>query len=413
MNPKPYIRLGRRALSFVIVSVLFLIAASNALADSARSASLIVKMAGGLTAAEQAAVLARNGGIETSSIPALRLRVVRVPAAEAAAVQSKYQADPQVERVEINQKRKAEGAPADPLFYSQWGLRKIGWDSVFGSSAPTGTAVVAVLDTGVDASHPDLGGAVISGASIVDGSDGRTDPNGHGTWMAGIIAAAPDNGIGIAGVAYAGVKIMPVTVLGPDGTGQDSDIISGILYAADRGADVILMAFGNPGQSPALQEAVNYAWSKNCVLVAAAGNDASAVPAYPAGGPGVIGVSATDPGDGLTTISNHGTAFLAAPGMTILTTDLRQSYATISGTSAASAIVSGVAAFMKASDMTLSNGIIAGRLARTADPAGTTAQTGNGRVNMARALSDPGADPVAPLGAFGGPILGPYRQAQP
>src|SRR5205085_7720183 len=109
------------------------------------------------------------------------------------------------------------------------------------------------------------------------------DPNGHGTWLASVAAASTDNADGIAGVDYAGARVMPVQVLGGDGTGQDSDIISGVVWAADHGADVILMAFSNPGFSSALQDAVNYAWSKGAVIVAATGNDGSSAPHYPAG----------------------------------------------------------------------------------------------------------------------------------
>ncbi len=281
-------------------------------------------------------------------------------------------------------------------------------------SLPFATATVAILDTGVDASHPDLAGVLTdtTGTSVLDGSNGRTDPNGHGTNLAGIVAAAP-NTMGIAGVGYSGVRIMPVTVLAADGTGQDSDIIAGVMYAVDHGADVILMGFSNPGDSQLLQDAIDYAWSQNVVLVAATGNDASSTPTYPAGDHGVIGVSATDLNDNLAFFSNYGPdVFVAAPGTDILTTDLNGNYVSISGTSASAAIVAGVAAFQKAVDMSLSNGVIVGRLASTADPAGTTDQTGNGRVNMARALSNTGIDPIEPIGApGGGPIVGPYTVA--
>src|SRR3954451_22422720 len=123
---------------------------------------------------------------------------------------------------------------------------------------------------------------------LADGVAGA-DPNDHGTEMAGIVAAATGNGIGIAGVGYAGVKVMPVTVLGPDGLGRDSDIIEGLVWAADHGADVALMAFSSSGYSSALQAAVDYAWSKGVVLVAATGNDGTSVAAFPAGDRGVVG----------------------------------------------------------------------------------------------------------------------------
>ena len=100
-----------------------------------------------------------------------------------------------------------------------------------------------------------------------------TDANGHGTALAGIAGATTGNGIGVAAVGYSGVRIMPVTVLAADGTGTDADIVAGVVWAADNGADVILMGFSNPGFSQALQDAADYAWSKGAVLVAATGNN--------------------------------------------------------------------------------------------------------------------------------------------
>ena len=167
--------------------------------------------------------------------------------------------------------------------------------------------------------HADLAGQLVPGTSILDGSAGTTDPNGHGTAMAGIIAALTDNGQGIAGVGYAGVKVMPVTVLGSDGTGTDSDIIEGVVYAVDHGADVINMSFSNPGYSTALQAAIDYAWAHNVVVVAATGNDSSTTATFPAGDRGVIGVSNTDQTDALNASSNYGAdTFLAAPGTDIV-----------------------------------------------------------------------------------------------
>src|SRR5207302_10758375 len=193
---------------------------------------------------------------------------------------------------------------------------------VFGSVAPGASVVVAVLDTGIDATHPDLSGNVVPGTSILDGSNGLTDPSGHGTRVAGIVAART-NAVppeGIAGVAYAGVHLMPVTVLNAQGLGQDSDVIAGVMWAADNGADVILMAFSNPDYSESLQEAIDYAWSKDVLLVAAVGNDGVNAPSFPAGDRGVIGVSATDENDQLAAFSNYGASvFLAAPGTDILT----------------------------------------------------------------------------------------------
>src|SRR6266699_236946 len=287
--------------------------------------SLLVKLVDGLSPALQADVIARNGGVERSVIPALRLHVIDVLPSELDAVRANYQADPRVVSVEENRTRVWETVPADPLYGYQWALPRIAWDQVFGHVTPTGTARVALLDTGVDALHPDLAGKVAPGTSILDGSNGMTDPSGHGTWLAGIIAAQTDNVPveGIAGVAYAGVTVMPVTVLDANGLGQDSDVIAGVIWAADHGADVIVMAFSNPGFSQNLQDALDYAWSKNVVLVAATGNDAVSTPTFPAGDRGVMGVSGTDPNDILALFSNSGASvFIAAPATDIQTTEI-------------------------------------------------------------------------------------------
>ncbi len=387
-------------------------------AQTSLSSSLLVKLVDGLSPALQADVIARNGGVERSVIPALRLHVIDVPPSDLAAVRANYQADPRVVSVEENRTRVWEAVPADPLYPNQWALPRIAWDQVFGNVTPTGTARVALLDTGVDALHPDLAGKVVPGTSILDGSNGTTDPSGHGTWLAGIIAAQTDNVPveGIAGVAYAGVTVLPVTVLNVNGEGQDSDVIAGVIWAADHGADVILMAFSNPGFSPNLQDAIDYAWSKGIVLVAAVGNGAVSDPTFPAGDRGVMGVAATDASDALAYFSNDGQAvFIAAPGVDIQTTDIGDAYVVVSGTSTSAAIVAGAAALMKAVDPTLTNGIIVGRLARNADPAGTQSQTGNGRINLARALADTSTEFVEPAGAApvgaGGPFVGPYVAA--
>src|SRR5438876_5826337 len=405
--------------ALLTIACALLIPTLSAAQTPSSTSSLLVKLVDGLSAQEQADVIARNGGVEISSIPALRLHVIQVAPADLPQVLANYQADPQVVNAEENKTRQSQAFPTDPLYLNhQWSLPKIGWDQVFGTVTPTGSAIVAILDTGVDAQHPDLAGNVISGTSILDGSLGTTDPSGHGTWVAGIAAAQTNTTPveGIAGVAYAGVRIMPVTVLDVNGLGQDSDVIAGVIWAADHGADVIVMAFSNPGFSQNLQDALDYAWSRNVVLVAATGNDGVSTPTFPAGDRGVMGVSATDPNDSLVPFSNSGpSVFIAAPGTDIQTTTIGDAYTVISGTSASAAIVAGAAAFMRAVDPTLTNGVIVGRLARMADPAGTQDQTGNGRINMARALADTGTDFIQPAGAApmgaGGPFVGPYVAA--
>ncbi len=208
--------------------------------------------------------------------------------------------------------------------------------------------------------------------------------------MAGIIAAGTDNGSGIAGIGFDGVKVMPVTVLDADGLGQDSDIIEGIVWAVDHGADVINLSFSNPGFSSALQAAVDYAWDHDVVVVAATGNDGSGAPTYPAGDRGVVGVSNTNRADELNASSNHGAdTFLAAPGTDIDTLAAGGGTTSVTGTSASSAEVAAAAALLRAIDPGASNGTIVGRLARSAADVGTRDETGNGRLDLARAVGGP------------------------
>ncbi|HEY8987936.1 MAG TPA: S8 family serine peptidase, partial [Candidatus Limnocylindrales bacterium] len=365
-------------------------------APSVTVAPYIVTFVAGTTAAAQLAAITAAGATDLDSIAVLRMHALQASDAAVAALH----ADPSVASVELDRSRAAEATPNDASYGSQWSLAKIGWEQVYGSVTPTGSSIVAVLDTGVDTSQPDLAGNVVAGASFVDGAAWNVDSNGHGTAMAGIVAAQTNNALGIAGVGYAGVSVMPVTVLNSAGLGRDSDIIEGLVWAADHGADVALLAFSASGYSSALQAAVDYAWSKGVVVVAATGNDGSSSPAFPAGDRGVVGVSNTDQFDTLNASSNYGAdTFLAAPGTEIMTLVPGGGTTSVTGTSASAAEVAGAAALLRAVDPSLSAGAVIGRLARSADAAGTVDQTGNGRLNLARALADTSTVAVEPAGA--------------
>ncbi len=255
----------------------------------------LITFAAGTDEARQLEILGNAGATDESAIPQLNMRSVLLHEGEYADELAALNANADVVRVDLDRTRAVDAAPSDTAYADQWSLPQVGWDQLYGTVGIAGSATVAILDTGIDAAHQDLDGVVLPGTSVLDGSNGLTDPNGHGTWMAGIVAAETDNGFGIAGTAYAGVSVLPVTVLGADGTGQDSDIIAGVVYAADAGADVILMSFSNPGYSPALQAAIDYAWASGSVLVAATGNDGSGTATFPAGDRGVIGVTPRTP----------------------------------------------------------------------------------------------------------------------
>src|SRR5207247_2316293 len=132
------------------------------------------------------------------SVPALRLHNIEAAGDTLNATVERYQSDPQVESVEREKIRAVGGTPSDPAYPDQWALPKIGWDSVYGTVSPTGTATIAVLDTGVDASQPDLVGHLSPGYSVLSASSADIDPTGHGTWLASIAAASTDNNLGIA-----------------------------------------------------------------------------------------------------------------------------------------------------------------------------------------------------------------------
>lgn len=262
----------------------------------------------------------------------------------AEAVVSALNHNPNVEYAELNYIASTVTTPNDPYFTGgfQWNLVKTqapsAWDITTGSPSVS----VAVLDTGVDLTHPDLQGKVVASVNFSD-STTASDVNGHGTHVAGIIGAATNNGQGIAGMGY-NTSVMNVKVMGDNGTGGDSWIAQGIVWSADHGAQVINMSLGASFPSSTLEDAINYAWGKGVVVVAAAGNEGSNAPFYPAFYPNVIAVASTDMFDNLAPSSDYGDwVDVAAPGGNIYSTLPNNRYASLSGTSMASPHVAGLA----------------------------------------------------------------------
>jgi serine protease len=281
-------------------------------------------------------------------------------------------------------------ALGDPYSASQWDLSTLAAPDAWALSTGAGVTV-AVLDSGVDATHPDLSGNVLRGIDLVaDTDDGRTDPHGHGTHVAGTIAAVTDNDIGVAGFAP-GAKILPVRVLDADGSGVMSDLATGIVYAADQGAKVINMSLSATSQVGAVTNAIGYARGKGVVVVAAAGNSrATGSPtAWPAADAGVIAVAATDSSDHYATYSNQGAYVdVAAPGTSILST-VNGSYAYYSGTSMATPHVAAFAAQLLARNPLLTPDQVENAMKSTAldlGPAGYDTDYGYGRIQPVTAL---------------------------
>jgi uncharacterized repeat protein (TIGR01451 family) len=383
---------------------------STTSAQTGSTVPYIVTFSGGTSSSDQTSEIAAAGATDVGDIAPLSMHSIDVPADSEAAVVAALQANANVAGVERDRSRETDAVPDDPGYADQWNLPLIGWDQIYGSVNPLGSSTIAVLDTGVSGSTGDLH---LGAGWSAFGTDPTQDTNGHGTAVASIAAATAGNGIGIAGVDFGNPTILPVQVLDSSGLGQDSDIIQGVVWAADHGAGVILMSFSNPGFSQALQDAVNYAWGKGAVVVAATGNDGSASPTYPAGDAGVMGVAGTDQSDQPWSGSNTGAdTFIAAPATQIPADATDGSETAITGTSASAAEVAGASALLLQNDANTTNAIVDGRLARNADPVGTTDQTGNGRLDLARASADTSTDPVTPLGApGGGPFVGPYIAA--
>src|SRR3954447_9938800 len=196
------------------------------------------------------------------------------------------------------------GVVNEPPFARQWGLDQIHAPTARARGGKGAGVTIAVVDTGVDLNHPDLAAHLVAGTDLQAGSTdcppGPQDENGHGTHVAGIAAAATNNGIGVAGTAP-DAKIMPVRVLDASGSGDSATIIKGIKYAADHGAKVINLSLGEMevvGQLQAInqdiEDAVNYAWDKGALVIGAAGNDTFPLCSYPSAAERAVCVGATD-----------------------------------------------------------------------------------------------------------------------
>ena len=355
---------------------------------------ILIKPKNGVTENALANKLLRHGGRQHRALHRTDIRAVDITEANAAAILAELQRDPTIEFAERDYLAEAAFVPNDAYVMAErmWHLEKIqaplAWNITFGA----GNVVIAVLDSGINAAHPDLGGRTLPGYDFVWSDNDPADDFGHGTAVAGVIAAAGNNGIGVAGVAF-GSKILPVKVMDASGFAAYSTLAQGIRYAVDQGARVINISIAGSAPSSTLQDAVNYAWSNNVVVVAAAGNNGNATPQYPAACEHVIAVSATGPDDTLASFSSTGNHLtLAAPGDGIYTTsrDLNNPYGVWRGTSFASPVVAAVAALVASADPALNNGQIVSVLEQTADDLGATgpdALFGHGRVNAARAVS--------------------------
>ena len=318
----------------------------------------------------------------------IRVHVVTLPAgASEAAFVKAFQARPEVEFAELDRVLPpANVIPNDPWYPMAWHLTRISapwaWSTTTGSSAIT----VAIIDTGVYGSHEDLASKMVAGWNVYDNNADTSDVYGHGTTVAGTVAAASNNQLGVTSIAW-GCYLMPIRVSAPDGTATYSTIANGIIWAADHGARVANVSY-EASDSATVSSAAQYLQSRDGVLTVSAGNY-STFNANPIN-PYILTVSATDPNDVLYSWSNTGNNIaVAAPGC-VYTTLNGGGYGSQCGTSYSAPIVAGVAALVLSVRPGLTPSQVTSMLEQSADklgPADWDSTYGWGRVNAARAVS--------------------------
>ncbi len=314
---------------------------------------------------------------------------------------------PGVRYVEPNYLAFTFAQPNDPRFSQQYGLARIQANLAWDIWQPQRTVYIAIIDTGIDSNHPDLtnkmrrhANGAVYGYNTLNNTTNALDDNGHGTHCAGIAAAEINNGIGVAGVAAwnpavpnfnSYVQLMPLKALGANGSGSLDAVARAITWAADNGAHILSLSLGAGSSAQQLADAVVYAWTRGCLVVAAAGNGGSSAPQYPAYYTNAIAVAATDADDTLTNFSQYGAwVDIAAPGANILSTTPNNQYQSFSGTSMACPHVSGAAAVLWSHNPSLTNAQLREALETNTDPYqplnGRTIAPNAGRLNVYRAL---------------------------
>ena len=343
----------------------------------------------------------RNQGLAISEdLKAPDTHVLKVPKNRAGYFAGRLKQNLFVEYAEPDYIATAFETPNDPSFSSQWGLTKIqapgAWDITHGAS----NIDIAIIDTGVNNGHPDLAAKIVASRNCTISSScpavTTTDPDGHGTHVAGIASALTNNSLGVAESSWVG-RIMSVKALDDFGSGYYSWIANAIYWAADNGAEVINMSLGGSSSSDTLRAAVDYAWNHGVVVVAAAGNSGRNRASYPAYYSNAIAVAATDAADKKASFSNYGSwVDVAAPGVTILST-YQSGYDYLSGTSMSTPFVSGLAALLKGQNPSWSNSQIRNQIEATADAiSGTGSYWTHGRINACAAVGCGGAGGSSP-----------------
>ncbi len=377
---------------------------------------LLVEPQAGLTVDDFAKDLKLHGAGNARKLGQSNIHIIDVPRGSEKAIANKLKHNPHFKFAELDQRVEFSATTNDPYLGSEWHINKIGatsaWDKTQGSGI-----IIAILDSGMDSAHPDLVGNTVAGYNIYDNNTNTADVCGHGTKVAGAAAAVGNNAAGVAGVAGK-AKIMPVRIA-YNNSGSCyayfSTMASGVTWAADHGARVVNISYGNAPTSSALQSAANYLRGKGGLLFVSAGNNARDEGFTPTST--MIPVSATDSADNLSSFSSYG-AFVAlsAPGSGIYTTVAGGGYGAVNGTSFASPVAAAVAALVMSANPSLTADKVQSILFSTAvdlGAAGRDVYFGYGRVNAAAAVQAAGstttvapADTTAPTVSIANPLGG-------
>lgn len=342
---------------------------------------------------ELVSVVAQKNGYITNQLSMAgktRSIVVSVPTNKVSSFLTNILNNKNVGYVEPNWNFHIDMTPNDPEWTKQWGPAKIEADIAWETQKGDSTFLVAVVDTGIYYTHSDLAANYVPlGYDWVNDDSDPVDDHGHGTHCAGIIAAVVNNSVGISGIAN--VSIMAEKGFACNGIGYEDDLANALIHAADQGANIISCSWGGSTDSQLIQDAIEYATNIGALVIAAAGNTGTNERIYPAAYPEVIAVTATNKKDKPASFTTYGDwVDLAAPGTSIYSTYLRNSYRSLSGTSMACPHVAGVAALVWSQYPTMNNEQVRSQLIYTADDlgaAGFDVYYGYGRVNARRAVA--------------------------
>ncbi|PTQ98831.1 subtilase family protein [Nitrosomonas nitrosa] len=346
---------------------------------------ILVMPRAGLPAQALAKILKEHNG-KHRKIGQSDLYIVDLPEYTEEGVIARLAHHPHLKFAELDRAVPPSLAPNDPYYPNGWHLPKIGSPTAWDSSQGAGITI-AILDSGVDGSHPDLAAKMVPGWNFYNNNSNTADVRGHGTKVAGAAAAITNNGTGVAGIAGQ-AKIMPIRVADAEGYGYDSLIIQGLTYAADKGARVANASYLGLSSSSAVQNAALYMKNKGG-LVTVSGGNSGRLESFAATST-MIPIAATDGNDNRTSWSSYGNYIaLAAPGAGIWTTFIGGGYGSVNGTSFSSPITAGVIALMMAANPKMKNTDIEKILFTTAKDLGTSGWDpyfGHGRVDAAAAV---------------------------